>query len=214
MFFTREHLFSFADRPALLREDGTVLFYHDLVEQLDAFRDRFTAGRGLLLLRAPQSEATIVALLAAFQAGIPVMPIAPGHAEEEAGLLASYPFRYLYDPEKDALEIDATAGGPEPHSDLCLVLSSSGSTGAAKSIRLSHRNIASNAEAIATYLGLAPEDRAPTNLPLYYSYGLSVLTSHLQAGGALMVTARTLLEVEFWNAFDCCRCTSFAAVPH
>jgi acyl-CoA synthetase (AMP-forming)/AMP-acid ligase II len=214
MFFERNHLLSFGERPALLREDGTALSYRDLVERVDALRARFDAGRGLLLLRAPQDERTIVALLAGFQGGIPVMPVAPGHAEEEAGLLANFPFRYLYDPATDRLDTDAEARGLEPHPDLCLVLSSSGSTGAAKSIRLSHRNIASNAEAIAAYLGLTPEDRAPTNLPLHYSYGLSVLNSHLQAGGALMLTARTLLDAAFWEAFDRCRCTSFAAVPH
>ncbi|MGZ2260294.1 AMP-binding protein [Roseobacter sp. A03A-229] len=214
MFFERSHLMQHADRTFCVLEDGTALSYRDLVEKTDAFQARLSAGQGLMLLRAAPLPETVIALLAALQSAVPVLLTAPDKPEEDAGLMDSFPFRYGYDPQTDALEVFEGGADVELHPDLALMLSTSGSTGAAKSIRLSHGNIASNAAAIADYLGLTPEDRAPTNLPPYYSYGLSVITSHLAAGASLMFTGRTVLEAEFWAAFDAQRCTSFAAVPH
>lgn len=214
MFFERSHLMHHADRTFCVLEDGTAMSYRDLVAQTDAFQARFTAGKGLLLLRATPQPETVIALVAALQAGVPVLLTAPDRPDEEAGLRGSFPFRYGYDPQTDRLDILEDAEAVALHPDLALMLSTSGSTGAAKSIRLSQTNIASNAAAIAEYLALTPDDRAPTNLPLYYSYGMSVITSHLAAGASLMFTARTVLEAEFWAAFDAQGCTSFAAVPH
>ena len=68
----------------------------------------------------------------------------------------------------------ATAPRHDLHPDLALLLSTSGSTGSPKLVRLSHDNLRSNAASIADYLGLTPDDRAITSLPLHYCYGLSV----------------------------------------
>src|SRR5690606_21007379 len=48
------------------------------------------------------------------------------------------------------------------HPDLALLLSTSGSTGAPKLVRLSHRNLTSNARSIAEYLDIGDADRAVT----------------------------------------------------
>lgn len=99
------------------------------------------------------------------------------------------------------------------HPDLSVLLSTSGSTGNPKLVRLSARNLSSNAESIARYLELGSEERAITSLPLHYSYGLSVLNSHLVAGGAAVLTDLSFLRPEFWAVAAEERCTSFAGVP-
>ena len=63
------------------------------------------------------------------------------------------------------------------HHDLRLLLSTSGSTDSPKLVRLLAGNLQSNAESIASYLGLTPDDRAISSLPLAYCYGLSVCTA-------------------------------------
>ncbi len=68
------------------------------------------------------------------------------------------------------------------HPDLALLLSTSGSTGSPKLVRLSHRNLVTNAAAIAEYLDIRETDRAATTLPMSYCYGLSVIHSHLLRG--------------------------------
>ncbi|MBL4873955.1 MAG: AMP-binding protein [Rhodobacteraceae bacterium] len=99
------------------------------------------------------------------------------------------------------------------HPDLRLLLSTSGSTGASKFVRLSGENLTSNAASIAEYLEIAPNDRAPTSLPLSYSYGMSILNSHLHAGACVVLINEPVVSKSFWKAFDDEKCTSFAGVP-
>ncbi|WP_252374944.1 MULTISPECIES: AMP-binding protein [unclassified Nonomuraea] len=105
-------------------------------------------------------------------------------------------------------------GTPEPHPDLAVLLATSGSTGNPRLVRLSRRAVLANAAAIATALSIEPAEVAPTSLPLHYSYGLSVLNSHLLAGASVVLTEAGLLERSFWTHLDAHRCTSLAAVPY
>ncbi|WP_336213020.1 AMP-binding protein [Nonomuraea sp. LPB2021202275-12-8] len=102
----------------------------------------------------------------------------------------------------------------EPHPELAVLLATSGSTGDPKLVRLSRAAVLANARAIAQALAIGPEEVAPTSLPLHYSYGLSVLNSHLMAGASVMLTDAGLLERSFWSCLDEHRCTSLAAVPY
>jgi long-chain acyl-CoA synthetase len=101
-----------------------------------------------------------------------------------------------------------------PHPDLALMLATSGSTGDSKFVRLSLANLASNAASIAQYLGIGPGEVAVQSLPLHYSYGLSVLNSHLVAGGAVAMTGHSFMRPEFWRFAGDRDCTSFAGVPY
>jgi acyl-coenzyme A synthetase/AMP-(fatty) acid ligase len=102
----------------------------------------------------------------------------------------------------------------ELHPDLAILLSTSGTTGSPKFVRLSRRNILANADSIREALTITPGDRAICSLPFQYSYGLSVLNSHLLAGASLVVTARGLLSSEFWAVCRETGCTSMAGVPY
>lgn len=106
-----------------------------------------------------------------------------------------------------------SAAGPLAHPGTAAALPTSGSSGAAKLVRLSAANLGANATAIATALGLAPADVAITGLPLHYSYGLSVLNSHLAAGAAVTLTAESPLTPRFWRTAAETGTTSFAGVP-
>jgi len=95
-----------------------------------------------------------------------------------------------------------------------MLLSTSGSTGSPKLVRLSAGNVRSNAEAVAASLRLRPQERAVTTMPLHYCYGLSVLHSHLMAGAGLLLSERSVVEEEFWTDFAAAGATSFAGVPY
>ncbi|MFA5264717.1 MAG: AMP-binding protein [Opitutaceae bacterium] len=101
-----------------------------------------------------------------------------------------------------------------PHPDLALLLTTSGSTGNPKIVRLTIANLLANAESIATYLGLCPGEISIQSLPMHYSYGLSLVNSHLFAGGTVAQTNRSFMRPEFWAFFDQAGCTSFAGVPY
>jgi acyl-CoA synthetase (AMP-forming)/AMP-acid ligase II len=103
--------------------------------------------------------------------------------------------------------------GPAPHPELAVLLATSGSTGAPKFVRLSQRAVSANALAIAEALEIDANEVAPTTLPLFYSYGLSVLNSHMAAGATVVLTASNVLSREFWRACKRHRATSMAGVP-
>src|SRR5580700_4082937 len=58
------------------------------------------------------------------------------------------------------------------HADLGVLLSTSGSTGSPKFVRLTRGNILSNATSICEALDIRNTDRAVSSLPFHYSYGL------------------------------------------
>jgi len=94
------------------------------------------------------------------------------------------------------------------------LLSTSGSTGSAKQVRLSYQNIQSNADAISDYLELNETERAITTLPMHYSYGLSVINSHLSVGASIVLTNASLMNRAFWDLFKEHKVTSLAGVPY
>ncbi len=100
-----------------------------------------------------------------------------------------------------------------PHPDLGVLLGTSGSTGRPKLVRLSRRAVKANAGAIAEALAIGTDSVAVTALPLFYSYGLSVLTSHLVAGAAVVIADGDITGRAFWSAVDAHGITSLSLVP-
>jgi long-chain acyl-CoA synthetase len=98
--------------------------------------------------------------------------------------------------------------------ELALLLPTSGSTGSPKLVRLAYRNLQANACAITDFLRIGPEDRCITSLPMAYSYGLSVLHTHLLAGASVLMTTSSFLQRDFWTFFRAQRPTSLAGVPY
>jgi acyl-CoA synthetase (AMP-forming)/AMP-acid ligase II len=100
------------------------------------------------------------------------------------------------------------------HADLALLMTTSGSTGAARMVRLSRQAVYANAGAIVRALDITSREIAPTSLPFHLGYGLSVLNSHLLAGATIIVTGQPVIGPDFWAACDTHCASSFAAVSH
>jgi long-chain acyl-CoA synthetase len=99
------------------------------------------------------------------------------------------------------------------HEHLALLLTTSGSTGSPKFVRLSYDNIFKNAESIAKYLDINAEDKPITTLPMNYSYGLSIINSHFICGATIIVTDASIMKKEFWDLCREQRVTTFGGVP-
>jgi len=100
------------------------------------------------------------------------------------------------------------------YDDLALLLTTSGSTGSPKLVRLSYKNLLANAQSIAQYLEIDSNERPITTLPMYYSFGLSVINSHLLRGATLLLTGKSLMEKDFWDFLKKERATSLSGVPY
>lgn len=100
------------------------------------------------------------------------------------------------------------------HDDLALLLTTSGSTGSPKFVRQSYANIVANAQSIVQYLRLDEKEQPITTLPMNYTYGLSIINSHLLVGATILVTDKGLMQKEFWQFFKEQGATSFGGVPY
>ncbi|KRE35743.1 hypothetical protein ASG73_13635 [Janibacter sp. Soil728] len=196
--------------PALV-EHGRVITHDALARRVADLADRLppvATGRRLVHLPLARDVAGIVGHLAVQAAGHVALVTGPG-AESITERFA--PDLRLTDEHVETLVEHAAH---LLHPDLALLLSTSGSTGSPKLVRLSHDNITSNAAAIAEALGLGPTDRAITSLPLHYCYGLSVLHSTLHVGGSVVVTDQSVTDDAFWREHVTHQVSVLAGVPH
>lgn len=100
------------------------------------------------------------------------------------------------------------------HEELGLLVTTSGSTGSPKLVRQSYKNLRSNGESIVNYLDIGPDERPITTLPMHYTYGFSIINSHLLAGATILLTGKSFVEKGFWDFFREQQATSFGGVPY
>lgn len=184
-------------RIAIIADDGTSMTYGELY---DCVRTKAKSlQRGILQFCLCRNNIdSVVFYLACLEANAPVV---------------------LLDAQKDELTIEYLRAIYQPgitlcHPDLAVCLTTSGSTGSPKLVRLTKQNLLSNAEAIAEYLHIDENERPITMLPMYYSYGLSVINSHLIKGATILLTDKTYAQREFWNFLRENEATSMAGVPY
>ncbi len=184
--------------------------YQALAERVAAAMPEFGESRRLVLLETRNDIDTLVHYLAALAGDHVVLPVPAGR--DHSTILRTY--------EPDTVVSNGIvahrrrAGGRRLHDDLAMLMSTSGTTGSPKLVRLSRDNLLSNACAIADYLDIRQTDRAATTLPMSYCYGLSVVNSHLIRGAGLVLTDLSVTDERFWELFRRHRGTSFAGVPY
>lgn len=191
---------------------GRTVTYSELAARVDEVAQRLGGGRRLVLVVAANDLDCLVVYLAALSAGHALL-LLPGDNRAAVTRLTE-----VYDPDVvvrgGVVRHRRDGSAHELHPDLALLLSTSGSTGSPKLVRLSHKNLSSNAHAIAQYLDIRPTDRAATTLPMSYCYGLSVINSHLSRGAALLLTDWSVVDPCFWRLFRAEGGTTLAGVPH
>ncbi|MEV6651854.1 AMP-binding protein [Streptomyces sp. NPDC051219] len=203
------------DRTALITADGSVS-YRELADRVAATARRLGRERRLILLVGANTVEALVVHLAALATGHPVLLVPGDHPEAVQSLVDVYDPDVVARPEGGEWVLDErrTLSAHTLHPDLALLLSTSGSTGSPKLVRLSHENLQANAESIAEYLGIRHTDRAATTLPLHYCYGLSVVHSHLLRGAGVILTDLSVADPCFWELFRAGRGSTFAGVPY
>lgn len=213
---------------AVIDEHRQAISYAELSDRVTAAAAhlRSLGSRQLGLLYTSNTLGSLVAYLACLQARHVPLLLPTGMAPELAANLQAH-----YQPDwvmGSHLQEELLAGAGLPISaqapqqaldhalapDLALLLSTSGSTGSPKLVRLSYSNLQANAASIAQYLGLSPDERALTVLPPHYSYGLSVINSHLQAGASLVLCEVSVLSPAFADTIRTQAVTSLAGVPY
>jgi acyl-CoA synthetase (AMP-forming)/AMP-acid ligase II len=97
--------------------------------------------------------------------------------------------------------------------DLASIIYTSGTTGNPKGVVLSHRNLEANTDSIVEYLGLTYEDKVMAILPFFYSYGNSLLLTHMKVGGSAVVDSRFAYPNLILEIMSREKVTGFSGVP-
>ena len=114
-------------------------------------------------------------------------------------------FQFLKEVNKDTFEIK---------NNLSILATTSGSTGSAKLVRQSYNNIKSNTYSIIKYLKLNKDNITITNLPLSYTFGMSIINTHLEVGSKIVITKKTVFEKFFWELFKIHQINTIYGVPY
>lgn len=213
MFFSASGLRGFGNSPCLITRNG-VMTYAELADASARFAARLPAQRGLVAIEMLPNSVTVAAYLGALQAGHAVMPLPAGQPEIARKLEGRFRPAVSWRSTGDRSRLIFHEHPARVHDDLALLLSTSGSTGEGRGVRLSAGAVEANARSIADYLRIAPGDRAALVLPLHYSYGLSVLHSHLAQGASLWLDTGSVAAPGFLAALEASEATSLAGVPH
>jgi acyl-CoA synthetase (AMP-forming)/AMP-acid ligase II len=209
-------LLAHGSRVALHTDTGSVSHAELAGRAADLAGDVLGPTRRLVLIEGANNVESITAYLAAVEHGHVALLVPHDRPAQLQQMVEAYDPDVVLRQEQGQWLADRRRAGSAHHlhPDLALLLSTSGSTGSPKLVRLSHDNLRSNAASIASYLRLTPEDRAATSLPLHYCYGLSVVNSHLLTGAGLVLTNNSVVDECFWTRFGEAGATSFAGVPY
>jgi len=202
------HIDAGADAVAVVAGDQLIT-YAELDRLVDAAAQRIGPARSLVAIAGENTVSALTAYLACLRHGHVALLVPPCTAQAITA---------VHSPDVTVaggvFERRFSSSGRDLHPDLAVLLSTSGSTGNARLVRLSHSNISSNADSIVTALGITASDRAITTLSPAYSYGLSVINSHLSVGGRVVLTSESVTDDEFWRTARQQRATTLAGVPH
>ena len=203
----------FSASTAVEQPDGSRLSYSELAEKANRFAEMIPGDRSLVFLLVGNDLDSLTAYLGCLRSGhVPLLLAANTNAELLQLLEETYSPNVVWS-RNDGFRVRHNSR-MELNPELALLLSTSGSTGSPKLVRLSAQNINSNAESIAEYLHLKSDEKAITLLPMNYTYGLSVINSHLAVGATLLLTDYTVIQREFWDFFKKAGGTSLVGVPY
>lgn len=227
------NLDKYPQNTAVITDKGETMTYKQLIAIAKEFADAVPNKNGLLFCLCENRIGSLVGYVACMEHHIPIVLL---DGSKDISVLQN--LMTIYQPEYVWISSDKTEsiGGetvykyatfslqkinyevevekPKINPELALCLTTSGSTGSPKFVRLTAKNVLANAESIAEYLEIDEHERPITTLPSYYSYGVSVINSHLIKGATLLLTEGTVAQREFWNFLKEQKATSISGVPY
>ncbi|MEK7399707.1 MAG: AMP-binding protein [Candidatus Poribacteria bacterium] len=224
------HLESFLEETVLIYAPNELITYRDLIERSSDIEQNLEP-RHVVFIFCQNSDSSLLGYLACLRKKS-VAVLIPHQLDKTllAGLLEAYKPSYLYFP---SYRQDLNESGKElckvgnyillktmyqthyeVHPDIAILMTTSGSTGSPKLVKLSYLNLNENAKSISEYLNIKPNDRAISTMPMSYAYGLSIINSHLMVGASLVLTELSMVEHSFWEILKMCEVTNFGGVPY
>jgi acyl-CoA synthetase (AMP-forming)/AMP-acid ligase II len=217
LWLTREEIrtasLGLAENIASEQKRLVFLFCGNTCETVIGLLAAAAAGHAVALIDPSLAEEKLSDLIDAYQ---PEVVLSAPDVGERRRNLAGAADRRSYESRAGVVEWSARDPGsplPDINPALQLLLSTSGTTGSQKYVRLSRGAIVANAGQIAETLAIGDHSTGIAHLPLHYSYGLSVVTSHLAAGGRLYLMSDSITSPSFWSKIGKVGGSHFPGVP-
>lgn len=221
------------DNIAIITQDEKLVTYGQLAIYCDSFL-RQVSMRSLIIILASNTLGSIIGYLACLKGNhVPLLldqkidqtaleqyirKYTPGYIWVKKNYAFTsvkdiYGFSVIYEKEGYVL-YQTYYPSVKMYDRLAVLLTTSGTTGNMKTVRLSKENLKSNTISICSYLKIQKEDSAITVLPMSYTYGLSVIHTYLYVGAKILLTDRSIMDKSFWKMFKKYSITSFSGVPY
>lgn len=219
---------NFGEQCAVIDERGREFSYNQIFEDVEAFYSQI-GRRCLIFIMCKNEKDSLVGYVSCINHHVVPLLLSAGLDEElYAHLKETYHPEYIWAPSGSAYagemecvwtldEYSLYRTGLEPYAlneKLALLLTTSGSTGSPKLVRQSYDNIRANTESIVEYLEITAKERPITSLPMNYTYGLSIINTHLYTGATILMTNHAIMQKEFWQIMREREATSIAGVPY
>jgi long-chain acyl-CoA synthetase len=203
--------------------------YSEIISVCDEFSS-YTNGKSLLFLLCSNTEEAIAAYLSCLRSGtVPLLISSSINESLLLNLINKYSPNYIWLPKIRTIPenfITIFSHGnyvlvrPNQskyhnlNNDLALLLMTSGSTGSPLLVRQSYKNLNSNTSSIIESLNILPDDKPITTLPFNYTYGLSIINTHLACGCEIILSEKSIIDKDFWNLLNINKATTFGGVPY
>lgn len=222
----KEIFFNYNERVAIIDDKGVSLSYSQMFEAANKLF-KFINKRCLVFNLCNNSIGSLIGYVSSqINHYVPLMLNEKIDETLFQNLLKAYQPEYIWCPQEKDLPFKCIYkaygyclyatdyAGFDLHDELALLLTTSGSTGSPKLVRQSYLNILSNTKSIVEYLAIDANEKPITTLPMNYTYGLSIINTHLHVGATILLTDKNLLDKDFWDFFKKENATSFGGVPY
>ncbi len=223
--------YKFSKKIALISSNLGNLTYQNLIQETNEFK-KIIPKRSLVLIITSNSFAPIISYIAGVKNDfVSILVDIKTNEQNITNIIKSYKPAFLILPKNNSFKFSKNKKLVYSFYDysiikrinsrkiiinkeLSVLMPTSGSMGSQKFVKISKKNLKSNAESIIKYLSINSKDRSITNMPFSYSYMLSIINTHLESGGSIMVTNSTMLQKEFWIELVKSKISIFNGVPY
>ena len=217
------------NKTAIILDNGEEISYKKIIKDSDSIIKSLEKKKSLVFIFCENDYETVISYVACLRSNnVPYLIDSLLPNEKIADLVKLYKPNYLICKKKefnftDKLKekknnfnyviFETKFKNNTINDKLFLLLGTSGTTGDPKLVRLSEKNLKINTDQIIDYLKIDNSHRSVSTLPIYYTYGLSILNTHLCSGASIYLTKKTFFEKIFWNNFNKFKVNNFGGVP-
>ena len=220
----------FANSPALESYAGTTVTYGQLDLMASCVRDVMGPDKCCVLILADKSIDAVSMYYCCLTNGyVPLVMDEKTDCTLLESLEKDYNFQYIfchksklayfnggliYATDNDYVILSTGKERMEINPDLAVLMSTSGTTGSSKTVRLTYSNLRVACEASAQFYEADKTDIGMMLLPMAYCFGQVFLIVHFLKGAKICVCNYSIFENEFWDFFNRSQITDFYCVPY